>query len=786
MKDEWQEQVKALQEQVKALQKSEAKFKAYLEKSPLAIFVADMEGRYTGVNQAACRMSGYTEEELLNLSISDFIAPEFLEQGMKMFKRFKAEGHSEEEIMARRKNGETFWIHLAAVEIDHQAVAFCQDITERKEGEERAKELNCLHDFSRLLRKENSNLEKIMEGTVNLLPFALQYPEDASACITFKGREFRTQSYEPTLWKISAHLALHGEQSGMIEVCYRKPPLHEREPFSKEEKLMLETIAVHLSIVTEQIKAKELLDYQIGFEKMLAEVSGIFATLPSDQLEQSIHSALEKIGEFFQIERSYVFQFSDDGKLISNTYEWCAEGIEAQMDSLQNISIDAFPWYAAQIVNKKNVIIPDVESLPPEKEAEKKLLLSQGVRSLLSIPMMNNGNVFGFLGIDAVKEKKNWTENQIMLLTIVTELMSNAYIRKLAEEKVLYNSLHDSLTGLYNRFFLEKEMERLDTERQLPIGIIMVDLNGFKMVNDTFGHDVGDEMLKQTAEIFRKSCRREDIIARWGGDEFVIFLPQTTEGDVKSICQRIEEKCKKIYVKAIPLSLAIGFAIKNSKNQDLTEVLKEADDSMYEHKSAESQRAKRAVLDVSLKELETKSFETEDHYVVMQKIAQQIGKKKGLSQSEFDKLEKLILMHDIGKVKIPEEILTKEGFLTDEEWEIVKKHPETGYRIVRATEELAQVAEDILSHHERWDGTGYPQGLKGDEIPLLARITAIAEAYEVMSTGRPYKEAIPKHDVIAELKSCAGSQFDPELIKIFLLLLETEPLDPINNDENSS
>jgi len=705
-----------LQKKMNALQESEAKFRAYMEKSPLGIFVANMEGHYVEVNRAACQMSGYTEEELLNLTIPDFLAPEFLEQGMKAFEKLQAEGYAEDDIMARKKDGEIFWINLTAVKVDsNRVIAFCQDITARKEKEERTKELNFLQNFSRLLRKEKNNLEKILEGTVKLLPSSLQYPEDAGACITFKGREFKTQDYESTPWKISSHLELYGEQTGTLEVCYHKPPLNDQDLFIKEEKLVLETVAEHLSRVTEQIQAKEdlrrsknqlsitlrsigdgvivtdasgnitlmnaqaekltgwapeealgrtlhevfnivnaktgepvsnpvyrviktgrtqglandtilvaldgtkchiadsaapmrdykdkmfgvvmvfsdvterknaeeSLKYQLGFEKMVANISNLFASLPLDQFELIINLALEQIGEFFQIDRSYVFQFSDDGKHMSNTYEWCAERIEAQMDRIQIVPVDAFPWLVKQIKNKKYVNIPDVDSLPPEAEAEKKEFKSQDIRSLLSIPMIKNGIVFGFIGLDAVKEKKIWTENQVMLLKVVVELVSNAYTRNLEEEKVRYQSFHDGLTGLYNRVYLEKEMKRLDTERQLPIGIIMADLNGLKLANDTLGHEVGDEMLKQTAEILRNSCRREDIIARWGGDEFVIFLPQTTEEDAKAICQRIDEKCKETYIKDISLSLALGAAIKNSMDIDLAEKLKEAEENMYKHK----------------------------------------------------------------------------------------------------------------------------------------------------------------------------------------------------------
>jgi diguanylate cyclase (GGDEF)-like protein/PAS domain S-box-containing protein len=713
-----------LTQNVNALRESEAKFKAYMEKSPLGVFVTNMEGQYVEVNRAACQMSGYTEEELLNLSIPDFLAPEFMEKGMKSFERLLSEGYAEDDIMARKKNGETFWINLAAVIIDNnRIIAFCQDITVRKEKEERTKELNCLHDFSLLLRKEKDNLERILEKTVELLPTSFQHPENAGVRITCKGREFKTQDYEQTPWIISSSLKLYGKQIGKIEVCYHKPPLQETDPFIKEEKMVLETVAEHLSRVIEQIQAKEELQksndqlsitlhsigdgvivtdtggkitrlnpraekltgwiaeealgrtlrevfhivnaktrqlvfnpvqgvintgitqslandtilvardgtehhiadsaapmrdykekefgvimvfsdvteraraensliYQLGFEKMLANISSIFASQPSEQLEQSINYALAQIGEFFQMDNSYMIQFSEDGRQMSNVYEWCSDGTAAQMDRLQNVSVGTFPWSIEQIKNKKHVIIPDVDSLPPEAGVDMKNLKSQGIRSLISIPMMKNGIVYGLISLDAVKEKKEWTENDGLLLKIVAELLSNAYTNSLAEEKIRYQSFHDGLTGLYNRVFLENEMQRLDTDRQLPIGIIMADLNGLKKVNDTFGHSEGDEMLKQTADIFRDSCREEDIITRWGGDEFVIFLPQTTEEDVKAICHRINENCKVTYIKDIPLSLAQGYAIKSNKNKDLKDILIEAEENMYKEKFADRQQVR--------------------------------------------------------------------------------------------------------------------------------------------------------------------------------------------------
>lgn len=344
--------------------------------------------------------------------------------------------------------------------------------------------------------------------------------------------------------------------------------------------------------------------------------------------------------------------------------------------------------------------------------------------------------------------------------------------RKLAEEKMRYLSFHDSLTGLYSRHFLNEEMNRLDTDRQLPISIIMADLNGLKLVNDTYGHAIGDEMLKNAASILKGACRKEDVIARWGGDEFVIILPGTSEKTATTICNRLMKNCSKSFVKDVPVSMALGIVCKNSPGKTLLEILKEAEDNMYKQKLTESRSTKSSVLKALLKTLEAKSFETEAHTRRMQEVAQKIGCVLNLPASELNRLDLLITLHDIGKINISEEILTKKTPLSKNEWQTIKKHPEIGYRIARATEEFAHIAKDILAHHERWDGKGYPQGLKGNDIPLLSRIIAIADAVEVMTNGRPYKKALSEKDLISELKRLAGKQFDPNLVELFLSLMD--------------
>ncbi|MEC9489394.1 MAG: PAS domain S-box protein [Halanaerobiales bacterium] len=339
--------------------------------------------------------------------------------------------------------------------------------------------------------------------------------------------------------------------------------------------------------------------------------------------------------------------------------------------------------------------------------------------------------------------------------------------RKESEEKIKYLGFHDKLTGLYNRAFLEEEIKRVDTPRQQPISIIMGDLNNLKLINDTYGHQVGDQLIKSAAEMIDNSCRDEDIIARWGGDEFVVLLPQTNVKESEVIIKRINQQIAEEEGQ-LAVSISLGTASKTDAEQDLMAVLSKAEDRMYKNKIASRKSARSSVLSAFLTSLKEKSSETEEHVQRMSKMAKRFGEKVGLSNSEQDRLYLLTQMHDIGKIAVAEEILNKPGKLNEEEWEIIKKHTETGFRITSNLEDFAHISHEILHHHERWDGSGYPESLAGEEIPLLSRMLTIIDSYDVMISGRPYKEAMTEKEAEAELKRCAESQFDPELVDKFI------------------
>jgi diguanylate cyclase (GGDEF)-like protein/PAS domain S-box-containing protein len=340
--------------------------------------------------------------------------------------------------------------------------------------------------------------------------------------------------------------------------------------------------------------------------------------------------------------------------------------------------------------------------------------------------------------------------------------------RKQAEERIRYLSFNDPLTGLYNRAFFQEELKRLDTQRQLPMSIIMGDLNSLKLINDAFGHHKGDAVLKAAADVLRASCRHEDIIARLGGDEFVVLLPMTSADVAEEICNRIQNNCRKTEQSSEQVSLALGMATRTDITQDLEDIMREAEDRMYHNKLIESRNIRSSFIMSLERTLREKSHETEEHTARLQQMSSMIGKGMRMSEAELDALNLLAALHDIGKIAIPSTILDKADFLSMEEWDTMKKHPEIGYRIALSTPELVPIAEAILAHHESWNGNGYPLGLKEEKIPLLSRILSVCDAYDVMVNGRPYREPISKQEALNELQRCAGTQFDPHVVKVFV------------------
>ncbi len=343
--------------------------------------------------------------------------------------------------------------------------------------------------------------------------------------------------------------------------------------------------------------------------------------------------------------------------------------------------------------------------------------------------------------------------------------------RKAAEERIRYVSFHDRLTDLYNRDDVEEELKRYDTPRELPLSLIIGDVNGLKLVNDLFGHQEGDLLLRKIADALSACCRKEDLVARWGGDEFVVLLPRTTEAHAIEFVRRVRKLCGETDHVAIYPSIALGVAVKEEPHQDLRSVMKAAEDRMYRNKLMDGKSARSAIIHSLQRTVQERSLEMGDHARRLKNMVVEVGRAIALPEDKLDELSLLAMFHDIGKIGVPDQILAKPGTLLPEEWEAMQAHLEIGYRIVDSTPELAHIGEALLAHHEWWDGTGYPRKLKSEQIPLIARILAIVDAYDVMTHDGPYRKAVSMREAIGELQECASTQFDPQLVDVFVQIM---------------
>lgn len=353
-------------------------------------------------------------------------------------------------------------------------------------------------------------------------------------------------------------------------------------------------------------------------------------------------------------------------------------------------------------------------------------------------------------------------ENQ--LVVILNDITGS----KQAEERLHYLSYHDQLTGLYNRRLFEEQLQRLNSKNYFPLIITMADINGLKLVNDSFGHTVGDKYIQKVTEVLREGFREKDIICRLGGDEFIILSPNTDEREIKELIGRINERTKLEAVNKITLSVSFGYSIKDREEESILEVLKKAEDYMYKKKLLESAGIRGKTIYTVMAALHEKNPREEQHSLRVSELCEKMGTALGLQEDEVKELKTVGLLHDIGKVAIEEGILNKNGKLVEEEWVEIKKHPEIGYRILSSVNELSEMADYVLAHHERWDGNGYPKGLKGNEIPVQSRIIAIADAYDAMISERSYRQALPREYAISELVKGAGTQFCGEYVNVFI------------------
>ncbi len=336
------------------------------------------------------------------------------------------------------------------------------------------------------------------------------------------------------------------------------------------------------------------------------------------------------------------------------------------------------------------------------------------------------------------------------------------------EREIASLSYRDKLTNLYSRRFYEDSLRRLDKKENLPLTIVVGDVNDLKLTNETYGHEKGDELLKKAANAIVEACRSEDIVSRWGGDEFVILLPKTDSDVAEKIVERIKRNCMSEQVNSLQVHVSFGWGTKASEYEDINLVFKNAEKHMYSNKVKESMGFKKDNIMSLVTSLDEKIPNKSEHAHRVGNLCQKIGLALGYSKHDCDLLKLVGFLHDVGEIALDETVLNKKGLFNEVDMKEVQRHPETGYRIIKSFYGLSDLAEYVLCHHEKWDGSGYPNGLKDQAIPAIARIVAIADSYDAMTNNRSYKAVLSQDEAIMEIKRNVGKQFDPEIARVFV------------------
>jgi len=487
--------------------------------------------------------------------------------------------------------------------------------------------------------------------------------------------------------------------------------------------------------------------------------------------DDALSKSIEMVGNVFKFDRICIcknnIDVNQDDELFNRLFEW-----DLNQTSKFNFNNRRGFNELIDILRKEKqysyVVNKETEGILTE------YLLQSEIKSILILPIAIKDEIWGFIGFFDYYRERIWLENEINLMQLFTNSIAKTIERKVNEKEIEHLSFRDSLTGLYNRRFFEFEFKHLDFEENLPISIIIADVNGLKLINDAFGHARGDLILKAASDVIVSQCRNSDIVARWGGDEFVILLPQTKAEEAKQIVKNINEKAAEVYLDSIPISISLASDTKDYIETDLNKTLKQAEDLMYKEKLMKSSNIKKNTINTIIQALFEKTSAEEQHAKRVSEICTQIGHAMNFDEFGIRYLKTIGLYHDIGKIAISKEILNKKEKLSEEEYKELKRHCEIGYRILSSSNDMSEIADIILNHHEKLDGTGYPNGLSEDKIPLMTKILSVAEAYDEMHIGF-YGEPIAKKEIIKQLIENSCSQYDHIVVRTFVEKVLKQP-----------
>jgi PAS domain S-box-containing protein/putative nucleotidyltransferase with HDIG domain len=927
---------------------------------------------YKYVNPVTLRVLGYSQEEIFAKNMLELIHPDDMVKMLSNLKELLPIKEGQNEFRYLKKNGSYVWLEVTGTIVPHEIdedslIMISRDITARKQAET-------------ALQKANDELEmKVQEKTLQLNEFNAQLQtkiieqQQSEAEVKSSEERFRTLFEKApvgitinrngrTLFANQTYASMFGYKSGLkligTPIINQIAPgerhavgniikkrakgetasgFYETTGLRKDGSIFPLFVQVNnvllpdgpanvafLSDITTRKQAETSLLRKMTSQALRLEIANNFIDIAIDDIDDMIETTLRMIGEYDHDDRSYIGVFFNDQYVLSDAHEWCAEGIAATLDNLQELSVSAFPWLTHNLRSFEYTYIPRVEDLPPEAQAEKEMLQAQSIQSLIYVPMSLEDKITGFLGLDSVRREKTWSEDSISMFEAVAQIISKALLRKksarelqvsenyyrtifenagaasmILDEDMTVTMVNDEgvrLLGYAREDLIGKKwtdfisLDRIETMQEYhrlrrinpaaaPLkyqtrminrqgkhrdGLLAVDMipgttNSVANFIDFTEFNRLDRALKAISAaniamiqaeneeaLLQNVCRK---IAEVGGYSlvWVAYLQTDPQQTVKPVAyagkdrdyldkvnitlqdakrgrgptgiairtrQPIVFEDLKIEVTfkpwlkdalrlgfqsimAIPLldeNMAFGALSIYSSEIDqfdsdekklLIEMANNLAFTIMSIRTRNQQKLTALELEKSLEQrqrilmqavaslgtaLDIRDPYTAGHQRKAARLATAIAAEMGFSKDQLEGMWVAGVLHDIGKISVPSEILSKPGKLSELEYAIIKNHPQAGYEIVKDIEFPWPVAEVLLQHHERMNGSGYPQGLAGGDILVEARIMEVADVVEAMASHRPYRPALGIDAALEELVQNRGILYDPGVVDACLTL----------------